>query len=135
MKTLVVGASGATGKHLVEQLLKAGQKVKVIVRPTGNTPSHWVENENITIIKANISEVSSEEMIKHLSDCSAVASCLGHNITLKGIFGKPRKLVADSVSLMCDSIIKCSREKPVKFVLMNTVANRNKDLNEQISCR
>lgn len=133
MKTLVVGASGATGKHLVEQLLKEGQKVKMIVRSTGNTPSHWAENKNITIIEANISEISLEEIVKHISDCSSVASCLGHNITLKGIFGKPRKLVANSVSKICDGIIKCSKEKPVKFVLMNTVANRNKDLNEHIS--
>lgn len=133
MKTLVVGASGTTGKHLVEQLLKAGQTLKVIVRSTFNTPPHWIENENITIIKANISEISSDEMIKQLSDCSAIASCLGHNITLKGIFGKPRKLVTDSVSMICDAIIKCNAEKPIKFVLMNTVAIRNKDLGEQIS--
>ena len=36
MTTLVVGANGATGKHLVEQLVKQDQKVKVIVRPTSN---------------------------------------------------------------------------------------------------
>ena len=36
MTTLVVGATGATGKQLVEQLLNMGQKVKVIVRPSGN---------------------------------------------------------------------------------------------------
>jgi len=34
MTTVVLGASGATGKNLVEELLKMGQKVKVIVRPS-----------------------------------------------------------------------------------------------------
>lgn len=133
MKTLVVGANGATGKHLVEQLLKAGQKVKVIVRPDSSIPPHWIENENIAIVKANISEISTEEMIKHISDCTSAASCLGHNINFKGIFGKPRKLVTEAAELISRAIIKCSKENPVKFVLMNTVANRNNDLKEHTS--
>lgn len=39
MTILVAGASGATGKHLVEQLLISGEKVKIIVRPTTNIPA------------------------------------------------------------------------------------------------
>lgn len=70
-------------------------------------------------------------MSNHFADCCAVASCLGHNITFKGIFGKPRRLVTDAVKLLCEAIKKNTPAKPVKFVLMNTVANR--DLNEQNS--
>ena len=133
MTTLVVGASGATGKQLVEQLLNKGQKVKVIVRPTGKTPDTWKHNDKITIIKANISDISVDDMVNHLIDCQSVASCLGHNITLKGIFGKPRKLVTDAVKLLCMAIQKKSPDTPIKFVLMNTTGNRNRDLNEPIS--
>ncbi len=133
MITLVVGASGATGKKLVEQLLKMEQKIKVIVRPTGKVPDSWKNNDKITIIRACISEISVDEMIKYLIDCQSVASCLGHNITLKGIFGKPRNLVTDAIRLLTDAIQKNSPEKPIKFVLMNTTANRNRDLNEPIS--
>ncbi len=133
MTTLVVGATGATGKQLVEQLLNMGQKVKVIVRPTGKIPDTWKNNDKISIIKANISEISVDEMTNYLIDCQSVASCLGHNLTLKGIFGKPRKLVTDAVKLLCMAIQKNSPEKPIKFVLMNTTGNRNKDLNEPIS--
>src|SRR5688500_5468353 len=133
MTTLVVGASGATGKQLVEQLLNKGQKVKVIVRPTGKTPDTWKHNDKITIIKANISDISVDDMVNHLIDCQSVASCLGHNITLKGIFGKPRKLVTDAVILLCMAIQKKSPDTPIKFVLMNTTGNRNRDLNEPIS--
>mgnify|MGYP001825709512 CR=1 FL=1 len=32
MKILVVGASGATGQHLVRQLLRQGHDVRVVVR-------------------------------------------------------------------------------------------------------
>ena len=133
MTTLVVGASGATGKQLVDQLLNMGQKVKVIVRPTGKTTHTWENNDKISIIRANISEISMNEMMDYLIDCQSVASCLGHNITLKGIFGKPRQLVTDAVKLICMAIQKNSPDKPIKFVLMNTTGNRNRDLNEPIS--
>jgi putative NADH-flavin reductase len=133
MTTLVAGASGATGKHLVEQLINMGQKVKAIVRPTGKIPDAWSGNENIEIIKANILEIGEDEMAEYLKDCNAVASCLGHNITLKGIFGKPRRLCRDAVRLLCEAVIKNKPEKPVRFVLMNTVANSNRDLREKDS--
>ncbi|MFB6340301.1 NAD(P)H-binding protein [Saccharicrinis sp. FJH62] len=133
MATLIVGATGATGKQLVEQLLSTGQSVKVIVRPSGNITDTWTKNDKISIIKANISEISVDEMMNHLTDCQSVASCLGHNINLKGIFGKPRKLVTDAVKLLCIAIQKNSPDKPIRFVLMNTTANRNGDLNEPVS--
>jgi putative NADH-flavin reductase len=135
MTTLVVGASGATGKKLVEQLLNLGQIVKVIVRSTGKTPDSWKNNDKVTIIKANISEISIDEMSNYLIDCQSVASCLGHNITLKGIFGKPRELVTDAVKLICMAIQKSSPVKPIKFVLMNTAGNRNREINEPLSLR
>lgn len=133
MTTLVLGASGATGKQLVEQLLSMGQEVKVLIRPTGKISDTWENNEKISIIKANISEVSVDEMMDYLTDCQSVVSCLGHNITLKGIFGKPRRLVTDTVKLLCKAIQKNLPEKPIKFILMNTTGNRNRDLNESIS--
>lgn len=133
MKILVVGASGATGKHLVDQLLNMGQTVKVIVRPTGKIPATWKDSDQISIIKGNISEIGVDEMSNYLNDCQSVASCLGHNLTLKGVFGKPRKLVTDTVKLLCTAINNNSPDKPVKFVLMNTTGNRNRALNESIS--
>ena len=52
---------------------------------------------------------------------------------MKGIFGKPRKLVTDAVKLLCNAIQENSSGKPIRFVLMNTTGNRNRDLNEHIS--
>ncbi len=133
MTSLVVGASGATGKLLVEQLLTAGQKVNVIIRPSSKLPLHWDSNPSISIIRANIADMSVEEMAKHLSDCDAVASCLGHNLTFKGIFGKPHKLVSNSVKLLCNAIQHNQPKQAIRFVLMNTTANRNRDLSEPVS--
>ena len=133
MTTLVIGASGATGKLLVEQLVNSGNIVKVVVRPSSNIPDSLCSNDKITIIKKNITEISVDEMSHHLADCQAVASCLGHNLTWSGIFGKPRKLVTNSVQLLCEAILKTTPAKPIKFVLMNTAGNSNRDINEPVS--
>ncbi len=133
MTTLLVGASGATGKLLTEQLLESGQRVKIVVRSTSSIPKNWNNNEQLTIIKGSITEITLEEISEHISDCQSVASCLGHNMTWKGIYGKPRDLVTTSVTLLCKAITKNAPGKPIKFVLMNTAGNRNRDLNESIS--
>ncbi|MGM0582527.1 MAG: NAD(P)-dependent oxidoreductase [Bacteroidota bacterium] len=133
MKTLIVGASGATGKQLVEQLLAARKEVKIIIRPDANIPESWHQNEQLHIIHGNISEMEVDEMTEIVSDCDVFASCLGHNLTLKGVFGKPRKLVTDAVQLICEAILRNNPEKAVKFVLMNTVGNQNRDIDERIS--
>ena len=133
MTTLVVGASGATGRQLVDQLLKTEQQVKVIVRSAKKLPESWKNNDQISIIEASVLDISESEMAEHIQDCNAVASCLGHNLSWKGIYGEPRKLVMDTVSLLCNAIKKNTLAKPIKFVLMNTAGNRNGDLNEPIS--
>lgn len=133
MTTLILGASGTTGRHLVDQLLNVEEKVKIIVRSLEKLPESWKTNDLVTIIQASVSDITLDEMTDYIQGCHAVASCLGHNIDLKGIFGKPRKLVSNAVSLVCKAIEKNAKDKPVKVVLMNTTGNRNRDLNELIS--
>jgi len=133
MTTLVVGASGATGKLLVNQLLESKQKVKIVVRSTSILPDNWKNNTYLTVINRNISEITVEEMSEILAECSSVASCLGHNITWKGIYGKPRKLVTDAVRLICEAIFTNNIGKTIKFILMNTAGNSNRDILEYIS--
>jgi len=133
MTTLVAGASGATGKHLVEQLLQMGQDVKIIVRPLAKIPNAWNDNDRVSIIKAGISEMAESEMAEHIKGCQAIVSCLGHNLTLKGIFGRPRRLVTNAVKLLCSAVEKNPSHDVVKFVLMNTTGNSNRDLNETLS--
>ena len=133
MTALVVGASGATGRLLVEQLLNRGQQVKIIVRSTNNLPDAVINHDHLTVIQASVLDLSDAEMAQHVSGCDAVASCLGHNMTFKGMYGQPRKLVTDATRRLCDAIRASKAEAPVKFVLMNTTGNRNRDLSEPIS--
>ncbi len=133
MTILVVGASGATGSKLVEQLLIQKHKVKVIVRSAEKLTKAWKTNNNLKIITASILELSNTEMSKIVNDCDAVVSCLGHHLTWKGIYGQPRRLVTDATERLCIAITSNNPSKKIKFVLMNTTGNRNRDLKEPIS--
>ena len=133
MTALVVGASGATGRLLVEQLLNRGQNVKVIVRSPGKLPEVIQDRDKLSVMRASVLDLSDAEMAEQVSGCVAVASCLGHNLSLKGIYGHPRRLVTDATRRLCDAIKANKSESPTKFVLMNTTGNSNRDLHEPIS--
>lgn len=133
MSVLVVGASGATGRLLIEKLLEQGETVKAIVRSTKSLPERIVNDDRLIITKASLLDMTDEELEAQVRGCHAVASCLGHNLSFKGIFGHPRRLVTDSVKRLCKAIEKTNPATPVKFVLMNTTGNRNKQAGEKIT--
>jgi hypothetical protein len=133
MTTLVVGASGATGRLLVKQMLEGGEKVKIIIRSKEALPEEIANHANLSIIQASVLDLSDEEMVGHVNGCNAVASCLGHTLSLKGMFWPPRRLVTDAVRRLCGAVKANQPADPVKFILMNTTGNRNRDLDEQIS--
>jgi len=54
-------------------------------------------------------------------------------MTWKGIYGDPKKLVTDATRRLCKAVEMNAPKEAVKFVLMNTTGNRNRDLNEPIS--
>ncbi len=133
MTTLVVGASGATGRRLVDQLLARGEPVRAILRSSEGLPDHWHNNNQLDLVIGSISELSDAELLEHSSGCKAIASCLGHSMSFAGIYGKPRRLVTDAVRRLCAAAAAQQPEQPLKFVLMNATGNRNRDLNEPIS--
>ncbi len=133
MTTLVVGASGATGRLLVKQLLDRSLKVKVIVRSPDKLPENIRSHRNLSVIHASVLDLSDSEMAQHVNGCDAVASCLGHSLNLKGIYGHPRMLVTDTTRRLCNAIKANKPDQPVRFVLMNTTGNSNRDIPERIS--
>jgi len=133
MTTLVVGASGATGRLLVELLLERREQVRIIVRSTGSLPDKITSHNNLSVIQASVLDLSDTQLAQHVRGCDALASCLGHNTNFKGLFGPPRRLVTDATRRLCSAVRANRPSRPVKFVLMNTSGNRNRDLDEQIS--
>jgi len=128
-----MGATGATGSLLVKELLGRGQKVKAIVRTPSKLGEKSLGDPNLSVIQANISEMSERDLADAVSGCDAAASCLGHNLTFKGLYGPPRRLVTDATRRICEALREGERDRPAKFVLMNTTGNRNRDLSEEIS--
>lgn len=103
MTVLVVGASGATGRLLVEQLLERGQKVKIIAWPAKDLQERVISHEYLSVIHASVLGLSDTEMARHVSGCDALASCLGHNLSFKGMFGSPRRLVTYATRWLCNA--------------------------------
>lgn len=126
MNVLVVGASGATGRLLVEQLLGRDVEVRAIVRSLDSLP----DNPNLFKIQASVHSLTSSEMAVHIKGCDAVISCLGHNLTFKGMFGRPKLLVTETLQCICDAIKFLDLDHPIKVVLMNTTGNSNRDIPE-----
>lgn len=132
MKVLVLGATGATGRLVVKQLLNKNVNVKAVVRNQNAVLNEFKNNDLLENAIGNISEFDLNKNLELISDCDAVVCCLGHNINFKGLFGNPRMLVSDSIKNICNAIEKTKKAK-VKLILMNTTANINKKLNEYYS--
>jgi putative NADH-flavin reductase len=133
MTVLVVGASGATGRLLVKQLLDSGTTVKIIVRSQHTLPDDLISHANLSVICAPILELSDTDLSQHVKGCDAVVSCLGHTPNLQGLYAPPRKLVTEATRRLCNAIAATTPSQPVKFILMNTAGNSNQDLHESVS--
>lgn len=116
MSILVLGATGKTGMHTVKQLLKQNAEVKALVR-NADKLSFLKSNPNLHILTGNVLSMNELELTEVLSGVETVISCLGHNLNMKGIYGKPHYLVSDSVK----KILNAGKTTGVKkFILMNT---------------
>lgn len=133
MKVFIAGATGATGRLLTEQLLDRGHEVVVVVRSAARLPQAVQNDAKLTVIEASLLDLSDAELAKYTAGCDVVASCLGHNLTFKGIYGHPRRLVTDAVRRLSQAIRANRPEHKTKFVLMNTTGNQNRNLHEPIS--
>jgi hypothetical protein len=119
---LLVGGTGRTGRRALQQFLDRGVSVRVIVRPGGKLPPDVAGNSNLTVIEASLLSLRDEELQQHLRGCDAVISCLGHVLSLKGIFGPPRDLVTRATMRLCRGVEALQPPAAVKFILMSSVS-------------
>ncbi|HEY1137994.1 MAG TPA: NAD(P)-binding oxidoreductase [Xanthomonadaceae bacterium] len=125
MTILVVGATGATGQRLASQLLERGQRVRAVVRSPDKLPGALRAHPSLELVHANLLDLDDSALQRTVVDCSAIASCLGHPMNLKGIYGPPRRLVTDATRRLCDAARASSPGMPVRFVLMSTAGVRD----------
>lgn len=133
MTTLVLGATGATGRHLVAQLLAKGERARAVVRSKERLPPALRDDARVELIEGTVLDMDDAAVDEAVRGCRAVASCLGHNLTLRGIYGSPRRLVTDSVRRVHEAVHRARPNEKVRFALMNTAGNSNRDLDEPVA--
>ena len=128
MKVLVLGASGATGQLVVKQLVKRNIQVRIVVRESAILPSLISTDKNIEIVKGNINDFDTARITEIVKDCDSVICCLGHNLSFKGLFGPPHKLVYNTVVRIIEA--QRSINPRSKFLLLSTTAYTNRNIEE-----
>jgi hypothetical protein len=119
---LLAGGTGRTGRRVLEQLLSRGVGVRAIVRSAEKLPAAAREAPNLAVVEAGLLSLDDDDLRRQVLGCDAVISCLGHVLSLKGIFGPPRDLVTLATTRLCRSIGALQPVKPVKFILMSSVS-------------
>lgn len=119
---LLVGATGRTGRCVLSQLVSQGVGVRAIVRSRLGLPDVAARSRGVEIVEASLPSLPEDELRRHLRHCTAVVSCLGHTISLKGILGPPRDLVTRATTRLCRAIEAMKPDRPVKLVLMSSVS-------------
>jgi hypothetical protein len=74
------------------------------------------------VIEASLLSLRDQDLQQHLRGCHAVISCLGHVLSLKGVFGPPRDLVTRATTRLTSGIEALRSPTPVKFILMSSVS-------------
>ncbi|KAF9956583.1 hypothetical protein BGZ70_009836 [Mortierella alpina] len=132
MRVLVLGGSGNVGKLVLQQLLGRGHDVRAIVRTPESMPTSLSSEPKLSLIKANLLELSVDDLSTHVKGCDAVICTLGHNmnygrIPAIGVWLNPHDLVVRATQMVCDSINKVQPANPIKFIILNTVGVLNPD--------
>ncbi|MFS0722387.1 NAD(P)-dependent oxidoreductase [Paenibacillus sp. 1P07SE] len=128
MKIVVLGASGATGRLVVRALMSRSMPTRILIRETAVLDPDIANSPFVEIVRGNIIELGRSELDGLLSDCTVVISCLGHTPTVKGIFGKPRQLVSDTIQHICETVVRSERR--IKLILMSTTGYTNRLIGE-----
>ena len=119
---LLIGGTGRTGRRVLEQLLSRGINVRAIVRSAEKLHAGVAERPDLSVVEADLLALSDEELLRHVRGCDAVVSCLGHTLSLRGIFGPPRDLVCRSVERVYRATRELRPAQPVKLILMSSVS-------------
>ncbi len=126
-RVLLVGGTGRTGSRVLTQLLERRVPVCAIVRSAGRLPAGVAGDPLLTVVEADILSLSDDELRRHLSGCDTAICCLGHTISLRGVFGSPRDLVTQAVGDLCRATEQLGAAAPLRFILMSSVSVNRPD--------
>ena len=83
MKVAVLGATGSTGRLVVDRLLAAGHQVLAVHRSGSTTPEPGRQ------IEIRVGDVTDAAFLRDaIADCAAVVSCIGQTRASKSLFAR-----------------------------------------------
>lgn len=98
MRVVIFGATGFSGKAILEELLAQSHQVTILVR---NKSAVSLSHRNLTVMEGNVLDRSA--VAGALDHCDAVMQCLG--VGGKGT-GKPTTFVSDATRIIIDEMEK-----------------------------
>ena len=96
--------------------------MRAVVRSAARLPAGVAGDPRLTVVEADLLSLSEAEVRGLVDGCDVVISCLGHTISLRGIFGPPHDLVTRSVERVYRAIQTARPAQPVKLILMGSVS-------------
>ncbi|MEL6675394.1 MAG: NAD(P)H-binding protein [Bacteroidota bacterium] len=114
MNVLLIGASGFTGKVVLQSLLSQGHQVTAVTRDLSSLKSH---QKGLRILLGNV--LDADFITKALKNQDAVINCLG--IGGKGN-AKPNSLVSDAMEILVSAMEKA---KVKRLIAMSNVGAGN----------
>jgi nucleoside-diphosphate-sugar epimerase len=121
-RVLILGATGRTGGRVLTRLLEQGVAVRAIVRSPSRLPAEVTAHPLLDVVVADLVTLPAEDLAAHLDGYDTVVSCLGHTISVRGIFGPPRDLVVGAVHRLRDAVQARPPAVPVRLILMSSVS-------------
>ncbi len=119
---LLLGGTGRTGGRVLQELLTRGVEVRAVVRSAGRLPAGVAGDPRLRVVEGDVLGLSDERLAELARGCDAVVSCLGHTISLAGVFGRPRDLVTRAARQVFGALQALRPERPVRFILMSSVS-------------
>jgi nucleoside-diphosphate-sugar epimerase len=119
---LLLGGTGRTGRRALSELLARGVPVRAIVRAADRLPAEARRHPLATVVEADPLALPAEQLREHVASCAVAISCLGHTISLRGVFGPPRDLVERAVRRLVDAASDSDRDPPLRLILLSSVS-------------
>jgi len=122
LTALVLGGTGRTGRCAIDQLTARGVRVRAIVRAADRVPEALRARPNLELIEASLLDLDDEALTRHVRGADVVVSCLGHTLSFKGLFGRPRDLVTRAMRRVVAAIRRVAPARQVRVLLMTSVS-------------
>lgn len=134
MRVFLLGATGNVGRLVLSELVERKLQVRAVVRSLDRIPEDLRHHEDIEYLEKNVLHMKNEEIADALEGCESCIVCLGHRISVSGIWGPPYRLVQDAVQKLHSAyeILHAEKESAtrLKLVVLSTVGVTNPDGSE-----